>query len=36
MNLFKNLNFDNHKIEKIQKFECFLDLFNNTLLLQKN
>jgi len=35
MNVFKTLNFDKHKIEKIWNFECFLDFSNNTLLLQK-
>jgi hypothetical protein len=33
--LFLNLNFDKYKIEKIWKFQCFLDLFYNTLLLYK-
>jgi hypothetical protein len=33
--LKKTLNFDKHKIFKIWKFECFLDVSNSTLLLQK-
>jgi len=33
MNFFKTLIFEKHKIEKILKFECFLDVFNSTLLL---
>jgi hypothetical protein len=32
MNFFKTLNFDKHKIEKILKFECFLDVSNGILL----
>jgi hypothetical protein len=35
MNFLTTLNFDKHKIEKIWKFEYFLDVSNNTLLLQK-
>jgi hypothetical protein len=35
MNFFKPLNFDKHKIEKIWKYECFLDVFNGALLLWK-
>jgi hypothetical protein len=34
MNFKQPLNFDKHKIEKIWKFECFLDLSKSTLLLQ--
>jgi hypothetical protein len=33
MNFFETLIFDKHKMEKIWKFECFLDLSNSTLLL---
>jgi hypothetical protein len=32
MNFFWTLIFDKHKIKK-NKFECFLDVFNSTLLL---
>jgi hypothetical protein len=35
MNFFWTLIFDKHKIGKIWKFECFLDVFNRTLLLLK-
>jgi len=35
MNFLTTLNFDRNKIEKIWKFEFFLDVFNNILLLQK-
>jgi hypothetical protein len=35
MNFLTTLNFDKHKIEKIWKFECFLDVSNSTLLLKK-
>jgi hypothetical protein len=33
MNFKQTLNFDKQKIEKIWKFECFLDVSNNTLLI---
>jgi hypothetical protein len=32
MNFLKTLIFDKQKIKKIWKFECFLDVSNNTLL----
>jgi hypothetical protein len=35
MNFKQPLNFDKQKIEKIWKFDCFLDVFKSTLLLQK-
>jgi hypothetical protein len=33
MNIKQTLNFDKQKIEKIRKFECYLDVSTNTLLL---
>jgi hypothetical protein len=33
MNFKQTLNFDKQKIEKIGKFECFLNVSNNTLIL---
>jgi hypothetical protein len=35
MNFLKTLNFDKHKVEKIRKFKCFLNAYNNTIVLQK-
>ncbi len=35
MNFKQTLTFYKHIIEKIWKFECFLNVYNNTLLLQK-
>jgi hypothetical protein len=35
MNFFKTLIFYEHKVKKLWKFECFLDMFNSTLLLYK-
>jgi hypothetical protein len=35
MNFLKTVNFDQQKIQKIWKYECFLDVSNSTLLLKK-